>query len=108
MKIKGEIIGGLGRATRLGFPTFNIKLPKGIIESGVYAGRAYFIGNEFNAVLFADTRREVLEAHLLDLDTDEREPEIEIEILYKIREAKKFKNDEELIRAIKKDIKMVI
>ncbi len=103
MKVVGEIIGGEGRAMRLGFPTFNIVLPDGI-DAGVYTGKVYYIGKEYMAVIFADTRRGILESHLLDFDTDEREREIELEILQKIREPKSFPHDGELIEQIQMDV----
>lgn len=106
MKVIGEIIGGEGRATRLGFPTFNMVLPGGV-EDGVYAGKAKYVGDEYKAVIFADERRGILEAHLLGFDTKERERTIEIEILDKIRGTRVFKNDEDLVERIKKDIEGV-
>ncbi len=107
MKVVGEIIGGEGRATRLGFPTFNILLPEGI-EAGVYAGIVRYVGEEYRAVIFADTRRQILESHLLDFDTQEREPTIEVEILKKIRGPKSFPHDGELIEQIERDVDVVM
>ncbi len=103
MKVVGEIIGGEGRATRLGFPTFNIKLPEGV-KAGVYAGKVWYVGGKYLAVIFADERRGILESHLLDFNTEKREGEIEVEILQKIREPKNFPNDTALIKQIEKDV----
>lgn len=106
MKVKGKIINGLGRAARLGFPTFNIVLPDSV-ESGVYTGQVHYVGYTYKAVVFADTRRNILESHLLDFEIDEREPEIEVEIVEKIRDSMSFPHDGELIEQIKKDVEAV-
>ncbi len=106
MKITGEIIEGIGRATRLGFPTFNIVLPEGVI-GGVYVGRVNYVGCEYRAIVFADTHRSVLESHLLEFSTNERERIIEVELVKKVRDTEIFKNDEELVERIKKDIEEV-
>lgn len=106
MKVRSKIIGGEGRATRLGFPTFNIALSEGV-EAGVYGGWAHFVGGIYKAVIFADTRRQILESHLLDFDTDNREPEIEVEIVKQIRGTMAFPHDGELIEQIEKDVEEV-
>ena len=106
MKVTGKIIGGLGRASRLGYPTFNIERSIDI-DGGVYAGMAHFVGNLYQALIFVDTRRNIIESHLLDFDTQKREPAITLSIGEKIRDTKQFPHDGELIAQLEQDVAAV-
>ena len=106
MEVTGKIIGGLGRASRLGYPTFNIERTINI-NGGVYAGVAHFVGSTYQALIFVDTRRNIIESHLLDFDTQEREPTILLSIGQKIRETKQFPHDSELIAQLERDVETV-
>src|SRR3989338_4345015 len=102
----GIVVRGKGRAAALGYPTANITLPDASV-SGIYAGRAKVDGTEYPAAVFADQKRKVLEAHLLDYSGDLSGKNITIELCEKIRAHKDFSNDEGLRAAIAKDIKNV-
>lgn len=99
----GIVIKGQGRATALGFPTANIP-PKDDSVSGIYAARVKIGDTEYTAAVFADQKRKVLEAHLLDFSGELYKKEIRIELYKKIREHKDFANDVDLRAAIAKDI----
>ncbi|MFA6106504.1 MAG: riboflavin kinase [Patescibacteria group bacterium] len=101
--VKGIVIKGKGKGAEFGFPTANIFL-KEKIESGVYFGRVRFGGADYRAALFILPGGETLEAHILDFSGDLYGKEISVEIGEKMREAIKFKNEEELTGRVKKDI----
>ncbi|MFA6393807.1 MAG: riboflavin kinase [Patescibacteria group bacterium] len=100
---KGVVIKGKGKGTEFGFPTANISLKKKI-DSGVYSGRVKFNGAGYRAALFVLPGGEALEAHIFNFSGDLYGKEITVEIGEKIREAIKFKNKEELISRVKRDI----
>jgi FAD synthase len=106
MRIIGEVINGLGRAARLGFPTANIPVGPEILADfdGVYAGLTFVDDVHHPSVIFFDTRRELLESHMLDMDADVRGKTLEVEIVDKIRDTQQFPHDSELIEQIRLDI----
>lgn len=105
---RGLVQKGIHRAESLGFPTVNIPLADKKI-SGIYAARVTVAQDEdaYMAAVYADQKRGVLEAHLLDFDDDLYDMEIEISLLGKIREDKKFEGEAELSAAIQDDISRV-
>jgi riboflavin kinase/FMN adenylyltransferase len=93
MSIYNGVVGlGTSRALGLGFPTANIPLQDAEL-SGVYAGVVTFAGVEYPAMLYADQKHSVLESHLLDFSDDLYGKKIEVRVLAKIRESKKFPDD---------------
>lgn len=102
----GIVQKGSKRAAALGIPTINIPLDaEGI--SGIYAALVKVGEEKFEAAAYADQKRKLLEAHLLDFSQDLYGWNVKIELLKKIREYKKFTSDEALKKAIDKDIKAV-
>jgi riboflavin kinase / FMN adenylyltransferase len=100
----GKIERGTGRATKLGFPTANIPFKGGGI-SGIYAARVTLNGATYNSAVYADGKRKLLEAHLLDFSGELYGHEIIIELLEKLRDDKMFKDDTKLRAAIADDVK---
>ena len=96
--------GGYGRM--LGFPTANISCDDTSL-SGIYAATVRCEGEEYSAAVYADTKRQLLEAHLLSFSGDLYGKEIEIELLKKIRDDKEFADDTEAKRAIAADVEAV-
>lgn len=90
----------------LGFRTVNIQLDDAE-PSGVFAAKVKVGEEEYEAVAFADQVRHLLEAHLIDFTADLYGWNVKIELLKKIRDRKKFKDDTALKEAIAKDIKDV-
>jgi riboflavin kinase / FMN adenylyltransferase len=103
---RGIVEKGAQRGAELGYPTANITLPEGVAP-GIYAGKASVEGKAYEAAVFADGRRSVLEAHLLDFSGDLYGKEISVELVKKIREGKAFANDESLRAAIADDVQRV-
>ena len=106
MKIRGIVIQGEKKGKKLGFPTANI-IFSGKLEDGVYAGKVIVGKKEYKAGIFRNNRRNLLEAHILDFSGDLYGQAIKIEIIKKIRDTQKFKNDEELKKQITEDIKNI-
>ena len=104
-KYSGIVGAGEKRAELLGFPTVNI--PLGDATSGIYAARVIVAGKEYHAAVYADQRRKLLEAHLLDFSGDVYGEKIIVELLKKIRDDKRFTDDEALHAAIGDDISKV-
>ena len=103
----GVVQKGAQRGKALGYPTANIPLPDGV-EPGIYAARVYLADEaSYLAAVFADQKRKVLEAHLLDFSDDLYGVGIKIELFSKIRDSKEFSSDAELRAAIADDIAKV-
>ena len=102
----GIVQKGIGRGKALGFPTANIPLEDTAV-SGIFAALVLVDGKEYQAAAFADQKRDVLEAHLLDAGLDLYGKEISIEFLHKIRESRVFTDDAELRVTIAGDIAAV-
>ncbi|MDP3965386.1 MAG: riboflavin kinase [bacterium] len=102
----GTVTRGQGHATALGFPTANITLPDASV-SGIYAARVKVDDTEYMAAVFADQKRKVLEAHLLDYSGDLSGKNMTIELSKKIREHENFVNDADLRAAIASDVAKV-
>jgi riboflavin kinase/FMN adenylyltransferase len=104
--IRGKVIEGKKKGKTLGFPTANVVLTAPI-ESGVYAGSVIVEGQEFKAGIFVSPDGELLEAYIIDFSGDLYGKEIEVRISKKIRDVRKFENNEELKEQIKKDISII-
>src|SRR3989338_8575566 len=104
----GTIEQGSGYAGVLGFRTVNIPLTDDLID-GVYAARVTVKEGEepYMAAAFANQRRKILEAHILDFDNDLSGMPITIELIEKIRETKKFDTEPQLRAAIADDVEKV-
>ena len=103
---RGVVQKGGGYGRKLGFPTANIPLADNSI-SGIYAAKVRFGGGEYNAAVYADARRKLLEAHVLHFSDDLYGVEIEIELLKKMREDKEFADETEAKATIAADVQSV-
>ena len=102
---KGIVQKGTQRAASLGFPTINIQLEDASIL-GIYAARVKVGREEYKAAAFADQKRKVLEAYILDfLPRELYGEEVTIELHKKIRDTIEFESDEALRAAIVDDVK---
>lgn len=102
MKYTGIVQKGNQYGRILGFPTANIPLEDA--TSGVFAAVVRFDAEEHDAVVFANQKHHVLEAHLLDFDGDLYGKEIEIELLKQLRERVDFGTEGEAKEMIAKDV----
>jgi riboflavin kinase/FMN adenylyltransferase len=107
MRYRGVVQKGTRKGHELGFPTANIALTDAGV-SGIYASLVKIGGEEYHAAAYADQGRHVLEAHLAKYSGGELYGKmIEIELVKKIREDKKFTDEDELREQIQKDIQDV-
>ncbi len=103
MEFTGIIEKGNGAGTRLGFPTANIPLTDASL-SGIYAGVVTIDDKQYQAAIYADQRRMLLESHLLDFSGDLYGKGIRVELQKKLREDKAFNTVESLVQQIAADI----
>ncbi len=106
MRYRGIVQKGRTYGQALGFPTVNISM-SGEPVSGIYASRVRVDEAEYPAAAYADSPRNVLEAHLLDFSGDLYGKEIEIELLKKIRDDEQFPDEASLKAAIAADVAKV-
>lgn len=112
-KFSGIVEKGKNRGKKMGFPTANISLDQRVDE-GIYVSLASvnnlklpsltFIGA---AVTFGEEKA-LVETYILDFSEDLYGQEIEIELLEKIRDNKKFDSIDELIKQMEEDKKNAI
>lgn len=102
----GTVEKGRKRASTLGFPTINIPLTDSSL-SGIYAGKVRHNEREYRAAIFADTKRRLLEAYLLDFDNNLYGEKVTIVLIKKVRESEPFKNDEKMKTMIAKDVEEI-
>lgn len=103
MILRGKVIPGHGLGTKLGYPTANIQCVD-CPNQGVYAARVSMNGVEYKAAAVA--RDNLVEVLLFDFKGDLYGQELEVEILKKVSEIKKFDNQDDLIKKIKADIEL--
>ncbi|EKE02844.1 MAG: riboflavin biosynthesis protein RibF [uncultured bacterium] len=110
--IKGTVIEGKRRGTRLGFPTANMELPENMISpaAGVYSGLVYIGNDSHYAVInvgkrptYGDLLVNLVEAHILNYNGDLYHKNIEVAFLKKLREEKKFASEAKLVEQIRLD-----
>lgn len=106
--LSAEVVHGAKIARTIGFPTANISYPKDIVKIpfGVYSG---FVGKKHAMINWGmkptvnSTKEPVVEVHILGYEGDLYGKVLEVEILKKIRDEKKFNSLEELREQIEKD-----
>ncbi len=114
VSILGKVVHGDGRGRQLGFPTANVEAGTDIIPpSGVYEIKVLFRGIRRKAVLSIGTRptfhgtteaTTTLEVHIPGFSGDIYDEILEIFIVRKIRDQKRFDSVEELLQNIRRDI----
>ena len=109
-KISGIVERHLGRGTKLGFPTANIPVAKDMHE-GVFVGVVKIGARKYHATTFIGApetfgeKKKRAETNILDFNGDLYGKRIEVELIRKIRDNKKFGSAKELINQMKKDEK---
>lgn len=103
MRFSGIVLKGNGSGRALGFPTANIAAADDSL-SGIYAAYVRAGYERYEAVVYADTRRKLLEAHLFHFKGDLYDKEIAIELLEKLRDDRAFADEDDARRAIAADV----
>ena len=118
MVFKTKHIRGHGRGHSLGFPTINCTIPDDfILEDGVYAvwveigGVTYKGALHFGPVPTFDQKEKTLEVYLLDV-TDDTAPltgemPIEVDIVNRVRDIRRFTDSSSLSAQIALDVAMI-
>lgn len=105
---QGVVKRGKSRGKVLGFPTANISLSKDISE-GIYLSYIKVGGNDYPSLTFIGAAKtfnatEVFsETYILDFDQDIYGLQVNVRLIKKIRDNKKFASSEDLIEQIRKD-----
>ena len=110
--LTGSIVKGKGLGRKLNFPTANLSIPeeyKLIPKNGVYVVSSVLEGNTvygmmnigFNPTVEGKTKS--IEINFFDIDIDLYGKKIQIDIIYRIRDEKKFNSLEGLQAQLKKD-----
>jgi len=109
--VSGRVIPGAARGRKLGFPTANVEFMQELLPlPGVYVIDAVVGGVVRRGVAnvgFSPTFGEnslAVEAHLLDFAGDLYGQEMTVRFRDRIRDERKFKSVEELVRQIEKDV----
>ncbi len=117
MVFQSKQIHGLGRGKEVGFPTINLTIPEDFdLETGVYAvwviidDKTYKGALHYGPIPTFDLKNYSLEVHLLNIvdnmpDTEDRI--IEVDIVERLRDVKKFMEVYDLTEAILKDVEKV-
>ena len=110
-RVSGTVIRGAGRGRKLGYPTANIQFTQELLPlPGVYVVEAEVTRVRYRAVAnvgFNPTFGENslgVEVHLLDFDSDLYGQDVSVYFRDRVRDERKFKTVEELVRQIDKDV----
>lgn len=112
-KVKGIVVDGDKRGRTIGFPTANValKAPYLVGKNGVYGVRLTVAGKSHLGVMNIgikptfelEKKEKSLEVHLFDFNQDIYGQEVQVELLFSLRDEQKFAGVEALIAQIKRD-----
>ena len=114
--ISAKVIKGAGRGKNLGFPTFNMKIPKNLnLKPGVYACWVWLGSNahkwkgalHYGSIPTFGQDKYSLEVYLLELNEDILPSSATIETVKYIRGIKSFRTQKELIKQISIDVEQI-
>ncbi len=106
MFIAGVVITGKQRGRELGFPTANIPFDKQI-SPGVYSGWIFYQKRRFRAAIYVHFDQRLLEAHILDFESDLYGKHIRVELGEKIRDPIQFDSVDALKEQIARDVEKI-
>ncbi len=114
VSLLGRVVRGDGRGRSLGFPTANLDLEGELLPPpGVYQVVASLRGGRWAAVAnvgvrptfpAADPGRPLLEVHVPGIDFDFYGESLEVELVRRIRDERRFPSREALIEQIRRDV----
>jgi len=112
--LTGKVIHGRGLGKKWNYPTINLNVNKNyklVPKTGVYLIRCFINKMEYFGIMNIGFRPTVegntqtIEVHLLDFNADLYGKEIQVNLIKRLRDEKKFNSLEELFQQIKKDEK---
>lgn len=92
----------------MGFPTANLPAQKGL-EEGIYLATTYWNNRSFPSLAFVGAARTFgeserkVEVYLLDFSGDLYGQELDVQLIKKVRDNKKFDSAEALVAQMKED-----
>ena len=110
--IKAKVIHGQGKGEEMGFATANQQISQleKLPEIGVYASKVKIDDKQYIGITNVGTRPTVddaakitIETHVLDYSGDLYGKIIEVDLVYRIRDIKKFANTQQLLKQINDD-----
>jgi riboflavin kinase/FMN adenylyltransferase len=110
--LHGKVVKGAGRGEALGFPTanLNVKFGQALPPDGVYIGLTHFDGETYESLTnignnptFGDAERSI-ESFLVDYKGDLYGIEIQLDIIARLRDEKKFESAAGLKKQIAVDV----
>jgi len=111
--ITGEVLNGRKIGSKLGFPTANIFAEDNLIlpSYGVYISKVLHKGRQYKSITnvginptFTALEKVSIETHIFDFNDDIYKEKIEVFFISKLRNERKFKDKDDLIVQIAKDI----
>ena len=111
VNIWGQVAAGSGRGRTLGFPTANLQTEQEILPPyGVYVVRVHLDDEIFEGVMnvghrptFEGENDLTFEVHLFDFEGNIYGEEINVDVLHKLRDERKFDSKEDLCAQIAQD-----
>jgi riboflavin kinase / FMN adenylyltransferase len=113
-RVRGKVVRGAGRGSKLGFPTANIEQIDTLLPpDGIYAGRTWLDDLENASYPTAislgtnptfNEQAMKVEAYLLDFRGDLYERPLQIDFITRLRDTVKFHSAEELVAQMKRDV----
>lgn len=111
-RIRGSVVRGAGRGSKLGFPTANVEQVDTLLPpDGIYVGKAWLCdGTAYNAAVSVGTNPTFneqamkVEVFLLDFDGDLYDRPLQVDFVARLRDTVKFNSAEELIVQMKRDV----
>jgi len=115
MLFQSRQVKGQGRGHQVGFPTINLIIPDDLVlDEGIYATWVVIDGNTYKGALHYGPvptfglKENTMEVHLIDVNDDTapatEDKEIEIDVVEKLRDIKKFEDTESLVIQIADDV----
>lgn len=104
VSIKWTVIHGKKLWRKIWYKTANIKVESGTIDEWVYKIRLSLGGEIYSGVGTYIAEKWLFESHIFDFDMDIYDRNLEVILLYKIRDNKKFDSLDDLVAQIKTDI----
>ncbi len=109
--VRGRVIRGRQKGREIGFPTATINAYAGHLKSGVYGVVGTIKGKEYWGIMnigvkptFESAVKKTVVVHLLDFYKEIYGETLECQLLFKVREERKFPSSECLQQQIHKDI----
>ncbi|TYP99762.1 riboflavin kinase/FMN adenylyltransferase [Tenacibaculum adriaticum] len=112
--LKGKVVNGKQLGGTIGFPTANIDVAedyKLIPKTGVYVVKSFVENKQVYGMMnignrpTVDGKHQTIETHFFDFDKDLYGKELNIELIFFLRDEQKFNSVNELIIQLKKDEK---